>query len=349
MTNDDLESLWPYVLTVLPEDLGVSALDCGALSRARKVRDAEGLLRIVLVYALSDLSLKDVAAWATAAQIAELTGPALHYRLEHAESWLSSLLAQVLAEEVAPAPNRGLRARVVDATVLTGPGAIGTEWRVHALADPQTGTLTAVDVTDASGGETLARHPLGPGDVVLGDRGYAHARGIAAAKARGAEVVVRVNPHAIRLCDPERTVIDVLSREPQVGLTGVTTWDVTIPIPPEKATRSHRSWPLEKAEDWVPARISAARTRDQSVIWVLTTLPAGVASACEVMDLYRVRWDVELLFKRLKSLLHLDALPVRRGGPTARSWIYARLLAAALAQRLAPGSGAFPPWGYRLR
>lgn len=168
MTNDDLESLWPYVLTVLPEDLGVSALDCGALSRARKVRDAEGLLRIVLVYALSDLSLKDVAAWATAAQIAELTGPALHYRLEHAESWLSSLLAQVLAEEVAPAPNRGLRARVVDATVLTGPGAIGTEWRVHALADPQTGTLTAVDVTDASGGETLARHPLGPGDVVLG-------------------------------------------------------------------------------------------------------------------------------------------------------------------------------------
>lgn len=57
MTNDDLESLWPYVLTVLPEDLGVSALDCGALSRARKVRDAEGLLRIVLVYALSDLSL----------------------------------------------------------------------------------------------------------------------------------------------------------------------------------------------------------------------------------------------------------------------------------------------------
>jgi len=41
------------------------------------------------------------------------------------------------------------------------------------------------------------------------------------------------------------------------------------------------------------------------VIWILTTLPRSV-SALAVMGLYRLRWQIELLFRRLKSLLHLD-------------------------------------------
>jgi hypothetical protein len=57
--------------------------------------------------------------------------------------------------------------------------------------------------------------------------------------------------------------------------------------------------------------------------------------AIGILGLYRLRWQIELLFKRLKSLLHLDALPSREG-PTAKSWMLARLIAAALAQRLVP-------------
>jgi hypothetical protein len=50
----------------------------------------------------------------------------------------------------------------------------------------------------------------------------------------------------------------------------------------------------------------------------------------------------------LKSLLHLDALPSREG-PTAKSWMLARLIAAALAQRLVQPAGPLSPWGYILR
>ena len=66
------------------------------------------------------------------------------------------------------------------------------------------------------------------------------------------------------------------------------------------------------------------------------------------MALYRLRWQIELLFKRLKSLLHRDTLPSRQG-PTAKSWMLARLIAAALAQRLVQPSGPLSPWGYELR
>ena len=298
---------------------------------------------------MSDLSLKDVAAWGRAKGIAELTGPGLFYRVCHSEKWLASLLGWLLEQDVAPTREGVLWARIVDATVITGPGAEGTEWRVHILADPGTGGFRAVELTDAQVGESYSLHPVGEGDVVLGDRGYSHARGIHTATQEGAVVVVRANPHAIRLCDPvSRTVIRVLEQKDRVGPTGVITWDILIPIPPEPKTRSHKSWPLSKAVDWVPARLMAARTRDQEVIWVLTTIPPEVATPTQVMDLYRLRWQVEILFKRLKSLLHLDALPSRQG-PTARSWILARLLAAALAQNLVKPSGAFPPWGYPLR
>ena len=80
---------------------------------------------------------------------------------------------------------------------------------------------------------------------------------------------------------------------------------------------------------------------------MLTTLSAEQASWPELMQLYRLRWQIELLFKRLKSLLHFDALPSRQG-PTAKSWMLARLLAAALAQRLVQPAGPLSPWGYEI-
>ena len=104
---------------------------------------------------------------------------------------------------------------------------------------------------------------------------------------------------------------------------------------------------MAKAIAWIPARAVAARTRSGEVIWILTTLPNSVP-ALAVMGLYRLRWQIELLFKRLKSLLHLDTLPSRQG-PTAKSWMLARFLAAALAQRLVEPNGPLSPWGYELR
>ena len=346
MDTTELCGQWAYLLTLLPQELGASARRCGALVRCREVPDAPALLRLLLAYAATDLSLKDVAAWAAAADVAQVSGPALFYRVRKAEAWLSELLAGVLEQEVAATQGLRLPVRIVDATVLTGPGAVGTEWRVHVMGDPRTGGFRAVELSDASGGESFSRYTVARGDLVLGDRGYGRAAGIAAVHEQGAWVVARLIPQAIRLCTPERTILRCADYEPHVELTGVSSWDVLLPVPPERASASHGSWRLCQARDWIPGRLLAARPLQQDVIWVFTTLPAEEATGAQVMDLYRVRWQVELLFKRLKSLLHLDNLP-SRSGPTARSWILSRLLLAALGQRLlAP---TFSPWGYRLR
>jgi len=337
---------WPYLLTFLPADLDGSARRDGALTRCRGVPDAPALLRLLLAYAVTDLSLKDVAAWAAAEGVAQVTGPGLFYRVRKAQGWLSTLLAMVLEQEMAAVERPRLPLRIVAATVITGPGSVGTDWRAHVMADPRTGSFVAVEFTDASGGESLTRYTVLPQEVVLGDRAYSRAPGIAQIHAQKAFLVVRLIPQTIRLCAPDRTILRVLELEPQVSVTGASTWDVLVPVPPEDLGGRHHSWPLSRAQDWIPARLVAARTVDQEVIWVLTTLPADQATAAQALELYRIRWQVELVFKRLKSLLHLDGLP-SRAGPTARSWLLARLLAAALGQKLlAP---TLSPWGYQLR
>jgi hypothetical protein len=336
---------WDYVRTLLPTDLEESAYRNSALRRCRNIPDAASLMRLALAYAVTDLSLKDVAAWASALQVAQITGPGLFYRLREAERWLERVLAQVLGEQVASAAG-GFRLCVVDATVINGPGQKAVQWRAHVSIAPTTGNLRAVELTDDSGGERFSRHGFGAGDVVLGDRAYATARGIHAVRQQEAHVVVRFNPTNLRTCDEKRRRVYLAQKEPELPKLGATEFKITIPVPPGPR-RSYNSWDTAQAIAWIPARAIAVRTRKGEVTWVLTTLPRQQMPAVGVLGLYTVRWQVELLFKRLKSLLHLDSLPSREG-PTAKSWMLARLIAAGLAQQLVQPCGPLSPWGYRL-
>ena len=342
------EDDWEYVRTLLPADLEESAYRTSALIRCRNIPDAASFMRMALAYAVSDLSLKDVAAWASALQVAQITGPGLFYRLRQAEPWLEQVLAQVLSEQV-PQAAGGFRLRIADATVINGPGQKAVQWRAHVSITPTTGSLRAVELTDDSGGEKFSRHHFAAGDVVLGDRGYATARGVYAVRQQEAHVVVRFNPATLRTCDEKRRRIYLAEQEVGVPKVGAVEVKLTVPVPPDlRPTRSHKSWDSAKAIAWISARAIAARTRTGEVIWVLTTLPSKQMPAIGILGLYRLRWQIELLFKRLKSLLHLDALPSREG-PTAKSWMLARLIAAALAQRLVQPAGPLSPWGYVLR
>jgi len=342
------EREWPYVLTLLPQDLEESSRQTQALVRCRNVPDAAALMRMALAYAVSDLSLKDVAAWANALGVAQITGPGLFYRLREAEAWLERVLAQTLQSQVKVKPGGRMRLRVVDATVIHGPGATGTEWRAHVLIDPRAGGFRSVELTDATGGEGYGRHPVERGEVILGDRAYATARGLWAVQSAQAQVVARMNPHTIRVCNESRKRISLLERENKVPKVGGKEFYIQVPIPPEKSSKSHKTWALASAIAWVAARAVAGRTRRGEVIWVLSTLQREQASSLDLLQLYRLRWQIELFFKRLKSLLHLDTLPSRQG-PTAKSWMLARFLAAALAQKLVQPSGPLSPWGYELR
>ena len=69
-------------------------------------------------------------------------------------------------------------------------------------------------------------------------------------------------------------------------------------------------------------------------ILLLTSLPAAAFPPADILALYRFRWQIELAFKRFKSLAGLDMLPAKKP-ELARAWIYARLIVAIIAEQIA--------------
>ena len=78
---------------------------------------------------------------------------------------------------------------------------------------------------------------------------------------------------------------------------------------------------------------------------VFTTLAAE--SAGEVLECYRLRWQIELTFKRMKTLAQLGHLP-KHDDRSARAWPYGKLLVALLTQKLIRVGRDISPWGYSL-
>ncbi|MGH8163563.1 MAG: transposase, partial [Rhodanobacteraceae bacterium] len=64
-----------------------------------------------------------------------------------------------------------------------------------------------------------------------------------------------------------------------------------------------------------------------------TSLPAEAFPARQVLAAYRLRWHIELAFKRLKSLMNVDQIRTRTEAGT-RCWLYAHLIVALLCDDL---------------
>ena len=80
---------------------------------------------------------------------------------------------------------------------------------------------------------------------------------------------------------------------------------------------------------------------------MFTTFPASAFSAAEVLEWYRTRWQVELVFKRFKSLAELGHLP-KHDEHSAKAWLYGKLFVALLVEKLIGHARSISPWGYHL-
>ena len=80
---------------------------------------------------------------------------------------------------------------------------------------------------------------------------------------------------------------------------------------------------------------------------VFTTFPAAEFPAERVLEWYRLRWQVELVFKRFKSLAQLGHLP-KHDDDSAKAWLYGKLLVALLVEKLIRYALDYSPWGYGM-
>src|SRR6185312_10376797 len=88
------------------------------------------------------------------------------------------------------------------------------------------------------------------------------------------------------------------------------------------------------------SKISDLDREAAAYVVLFTTVPTSRLNADLCLELYRLRWQVELLFKRWKSLCGLDRLP-NHLDDTITAWLYAKVLLALLMQRM--GASAISP------
>jgi hypothetical protein len=341
----------------------------GAFLRPREVRCGVDLLRLVLAYCLGLMGLRLTAAWAEGIGLASLSNVALLGRLRNAVPWLQSIVARLLARPKAHSRSVAVAAadrtgqprliRLVDATTVRKAGKSAREsgqlWRIHAVYDLPSEQFSAFEITDEKGAERIDRVAVVPGEIRIADRIHCRADGLAAVIAKGADVVVRAGWKSARWLQEDGRTCDII-RELTQNATGIVDrpiWLartgaaplqlrlVAVKMPKDQAAKAvieARATAKSKQHEVHPGTLIAA----QWVILVTSLAPADYATA-EVLELYRLRWRIEIAFKRMKSLAGLDG-PPGECPEVAKAWVLCHLIAVLLTEVQLAAFGDSPRW-----
>lgn len=343
---------WHALLSLLSPGPGLDRLarTTGALRRKRGVREAPDLLRVALSYGFCGLSFTGASAWARANGSGTLSKIAVLRRFRKCGSWLEELLASQLSTPLPDDLVAGFRIRLVDATRVSAPGDKGRSWRIHAVYAPWDRRLQQLQITDHKGGERLDRFAVQPGDLVVGDRAYGGRRGVAHVVDAGGHFLVRSTWHHMPLESLDGSPFDLfealrgLPAEGPADFECRTAPDARNGIPAVRCRLVATRKAVEVAEAAKKRILAEARRKGGQVdprtleachyFFVVTSVPAQTLTPEQVLTTYRLRWQIEIEFKRLKSLLHLDDLRAKHPD-TVRAALAAKLIGAICIEKLA--------------
>jgi hypothetical protein len=341
-------------LARLPTDLDLDrlAFEHKAIQRGRKIKTGADLLRLALAHGPGGMSLRDAAGWAGILGLEALSNPGVKYRLDKSVDFLKAITCHLLAAGSASQhlhwPGRTIR--LADGTCISKPGSEGTDWRVHGVFDLGAGGFSHLELTDGKGAETLGFGAPVEGEVRIADRNYGRAKAWHKFLQDGdgkADLIVRLKWNSFHLTGKDGApfnLIDHLNALPddqvphEIDVQARVRRGVTTPIrliisrkPPEATEATCKKLQAEasrKQKTLDPRSLVAAQ-----FLIIGTSLPVEGYPAEEILAAYRLRWQIELAFKRFKTLIHIDKLPAHtdRG---AQSWLYPHLILALLCDDL---------------
>ena len=363
---DTLREDWQVLQSLFPagwEELGRSS---GAVTRLRGFDSLNDLFRALLLHVGCGWSLRETAVQAKLAGIADVSDVTLLNRLRQSEEWLRQLCQQLWKDNgvnLEPAV-KGQPVRILDATVVKEPGKTGGQWRIHYSMRLPSLECDQFEITPVEGkgtGEGLGRFKFQSGELVLADAGYSQAPGIAKVVGQGADLCVRLNRRTLPLRDEKDRVFPLSNKLKTLRRAGdMAEWRVWVPSGEQRI--AGRICAVRKSEEAIE-RAHRRLARKQQLgkkgsdtpenqeyacyVLVFTTLPKNRASTKQVLECYRLRWQIELTFKRFKSLIQLGHIP-KHDAQSSRAWLYGKLFIALLSQKLIRVGSAVSPWGYYL-
>lgn len=322
--------------------------------RNAKIKDIEQLLHLEFHRGGLGASLKQSAADAAAAGLVDLSSVSLHYWERKLGPYLGRLLAAMIHPDPAWARARwrGFEVVVADGTTVQRPGAKGTTARVvygMRLADM---SFVHVEEMDEHKGETARSFRAQRGQLWVFDRNFSNPPGIASIKAQHADVLGRYNRGTMPLYDAHGKLFDVLAHVRRLRRPdAMRDWKVrvhyagrrirgrlcAVRLPDDKVEEAR-----DRLRDEYGKRVTPEMLEAAAWLMVFTTVPRSKLHTEQVLDLYRLRWQIELEIKRDKSIGDLDKLP-NFLPETIQTYLYVKLILQQIERQLVSGKVVVPP------
>lgn len=343
-----LGDLWETeIVPRLPAMLEEKASEYKAQQRTRAIAEASDLLRALLARVLARWSFRQLGCWATLLGIAAISEGAWRKRVRKSGEWLQWLLCELMERRPPVEWQQRPAILLVDGTSLRAEGGSGDDWRVQLVYDLSAGHLQHVMVGDCHQAETLVGVPGEAGEIFLADRKYGTRANLLSREEVQASLLSRFSPQLCRLEEEDGTKIEVMAwLQEQSEEQEMLERDAQATIDSRRVAVRLLAWRLPKEvanrkreKILVKAKRNGKTVRPQTLYlagWVLlvTTLAVEDWPARDLFWLYRHRWQIELLIKRLKQFLLLVELRCQRPEE-----VRATLLAALVAWMLIEEEG----------
>jgi len=300
--RDRIYTPWITLCVFLSQVLAADQSCDQAVDRLQKCRNDQNLPKVATdssSYCEARCRLPEALTW----DLVRQTGQSIHQTAK--QSWLfhgrsvkiadgSSVVMPDTAENQAAYPQSRTQA----------PGLGFPIVRMLVVFSLAVGTVLDAAVGPYQGKETgelaLFRQVIGqfqPGDIVLADRLFCSYWVIAALRARGVDVVIRL--HQCRTAD--------FRRGRRVGPQDhIVTWTKPEQVPAWMTRAEYDAMPAALTIRELRARVKDKTKRVRNLVVVTTLLNAQTYSAKEVGDLYRQRWHAELDVRALKTHMKME-------------------------------------------
>jgi len=364
MENTVAKTDWITLTQFLPSGWEDKAKELGALTRKRNIKSASDLLKLLMLHIADDNSLVQTVKKAKLMNIAELSDVGLLKRLKVSTEWLRWLAYQMLnnrgVKYIPPPEFVDYRIFAIDGSVITEPGSTGTDWKLHYSIDLFSLNCNDFIISDQSLGESYKNFKVEKGDLIIADRAYGRYSGIKYILDNGADFLTRFMNRVYSLEDLNGKKILLIHKLKTLKIGKVLDLQLQMSISKSKEKLPVRIIAIRKSDLQAANSVRKAKqnfskkqkkinseTLEYHKYIILITSIKKEIPADKILELYRLRWQIELAFKQLKSIFGLGHLP-KKDPEASRAWLHGKLFVALLADAIIDEGQSFSPWGYPL-
>jgi hypothetical protein len=313
----------------------------------------------------SGKSLRTTSAYAQETGICDVNDVALLHRLKASSEWFR-WIARGLFESLKGSPLsnelfKKFRTRLVDGSSISEQGSTGTDWRIHYCFQLNTLHCDSVKITSPKIVESYERYDVAKDDLLIGDRGYCKRNGIMHVLNNKGHVLVRFHSTNLPLFKKDGKPLSILKDLETLDDGNFGDWDVWFKDPATDDLIKGRICSIRKSREAMGKAIKklhrsaskkGKKLKPETIehakyVTLFTTVNRHHLKGEQILELYRSRWQIELVFKRLKGIIGIGHLP-KYNPESCISWLYGKMVVALLVERLYQEAEFFSPWGYPI-